>query len=68
MVLYCGLKLQRVHCLCGGKKVILDHIGHRKFIKYRIFKEKLKELLRAYFYGLHFSTAKKKEKHVTPEI
>lgn len=51
-----------VHCLCGKKKVILEYIGHHKFIKYRAFKEKLKELLRAYFYGLCLSTATKNKK------
>lgn len=63
MVLYLGLKLQHLCALfVWEKKVILEYIGHHKFIKYRAYKEKLKELLRAYFYGLCLSTATKNKK------
>lgn len=50
-----------VHCLCGEKKLILDQIGHRKFFKYRMFKQKLKEVLRACFYGLGLSNAEQRK-------
>lgn len=49
-----------VHCV-EKKKLILDQIGHRKFIKYRVFKQKLEEVLRAYCYGLGLSNAEQRK-------
>lgn len=64
MVLYCGLKLQHVLCavfVWRKKKLILDQIGYRKFIKYGVFKQKLKEVLTVYFYGLGLSNAEQRK-------